>query len=142
MSIKYLKVKIKSLAVEGTIIRKEEHKAKKQYRYLKLIAGKEKEYQEALGTFWGLRHHRTADVRNEARAAQWAYGYLRGKRYRQVESKSNIGKRYSIKENHYFYIHGDIHAYIIPRVVKLVNKYGHTKVEASHIEEWLTFEEK
>jgi hypothetical protein len=138
MSIKYLKVKIKSLAVEGTIIRKEEHKAKKQYRYLKPIAGKEKEYHEALGTFWGLRHHRISDVRNEARAAQWAYAYIRGKRFRQIENKSNIGQR----NGNGYYFHHDIGMYIIPRVIKLVSKYGGKQVEREDIVKWLTFEEK
>lgn len=137
MSIKYLKVKIKSLAVEGTIIRKEEHKAKKQYRYLKLIAGKEKEYHEALGTFWGLRWHRVFDVRTEARAAQWAYGYIRGKRFRQIENKSNIGQR----NGNGYYFHHDINQYIIPRVVKLVNKYGGMTVEKEDITKWLTADE-
>lgn len=36
-------------------------------------------------TFWGLRHHRTVDVRDETRAALLAYGFLRGKKYRELE---------------------------------------------------------
>jgi len=41
MSKTYLKVKIKSLAAEARIIRKEEHKAKAHYRYLKNKQGHE-----------------------------------------------------------------------------------------------------
>lgn len=65
----YLKIKIKSLAEEAKIIRFEE----------KRWPGRSDEYQ-------GLHFHRTYDVRNEARAAQLAYGYLRGRKYRQLEA--------------------------------------------------------
>lgn len=67
----YLKVKIKSLAEESKIIRKEENRVPK-----------------ASPEFFGLRSHRKFDVRHEARSALLAYGFLRGVEYRNIESKT------------------------------------------------------
>lgn len=66
----YLKIKIKSLAAEAAIIRKEEGRWRgdSEIRY-------------------GLHQHRIIDVRREARAAQLAYGFLRGHEYRVMEAK-------------------------------------------------------
>lgn len=61
-----LKVKIKSLAAEAVIIRREEQPSK----------GEERSQ---------LCEHRRGIVRYEARHSQIAYGYLRGLRYDQVE---------------------------------------------------------
>lgn len=66
----YLKVKIKSLAEEARIIRREERKIENQ------------DFRD------GLHRHRVIDVRKEARATLVAYGYLCGKTYRQVEPKA------------------------------------------------------
>ena len=63
----YLKVKIKSLAAEAKIIRVEERKNKKARQ--------------------GLAEHRRTVVRNEARHSLLAYGFLRGKKYSQMEAK-------------------------------------------------------
>lgn len=63
----YLKVKIKSLAEEARIIRKEESRAKTP------------ELKQS------LKYHRKWDVRNEARATLVAYGYLRGKKLCEIE---------------------------------------------------------
>lgn len=60
-----LRVKIKSLAEEARIIRREERKA----RY-----GRER-----------LHLHRVGIVRSEARHAQLAYGMLRGRSYKSLE---------------------------------------------------------
>ena len=67
----YLKVKIKSLAEEARIIRKETHRAKN-------ISIKN-----------GLAEHRKGIVRFEARHTQLAYGFLRGLAYSQMESKTH-----------------------------------------------------
>ncbi len=67
----FLKVRIKELAEEARIIRKEELKAKASKHYAKLN---------------GLHHHRVQIVRPAARAAQLAYGYLRGRPYRTMEA--------------------------------------------------------
>ena len=67
----YLKVKIKSLAEEARIIRKETKKARN------------------LSIKNGLALHRTGVVRTEARLTQLAYGFLRGLEYLQMEQKAH-----------------------------------------------------
>lgn len=67
----YLKIKIKSLAAESKIIRKETRRAK-------LPSIKQ-----------GLYCHRVGVVRYEARHTHLAYGFLRGKEYREIEKKAH-----------------------------------------------------
>ena len=69
--LRFLKVKIKSLAAEGQIIRLEERKALGAGRYF---------------TYDGLYRHRVDDVRTEARASLLAYALLRGKPRQSVEA--------------------------------------------------------
>lgn len=71
MSIIYLKVKIISLADEARTIRIEE----------KRLPGESTERV-------GLYLHRIQDVRWEARSAQLAYGFLRGRPYKQLEHET------------------------------------------------------
>jgi len=66
MSVRFLKVKIKSLTAEARIIRLEEGRSRGELRQ-------------------ALRTHRQWDVRREQRATQLAYGYLRGRARRQIE---------------------------------------------------------
>ncbi len=66
----YLKVKIKSLAAEAKIIRLETKRAKR-------ASIKD-----------GLALHRKGIVRFEARHTHLAYGFLRGREYRQIENKA------------------------------------------------------
>ena len=74
MSIIFLKVKIKSLAAEAVIIRREERKL----------------CDRRPDTLWSrLNFHRRYDVRREARAAAIAYGFLRGRALTQIENKSH-----------------------------------------------------
>lgn len=134
MSVKYLKVKIKSLATEATIIRKEEHSAKAQYRYLKDKQGLEKQYDEAVSTFWGLRSHRTIDVRNEARAAQLAYAFVRGKSFKYVEANTNIG--YWSDHHKVGIIYEDM-KWLLDRVARLSAKYGNVGTTVDDIEAWM-----
>jgi hypothetical protein len=134
MSVKYLKVKIKSLATEATIIRKEEHSAKAQYRYLKDKQGLEKQYDEAVSTFWGLRSHRTIDVRNEARAAQLAYAFVRGKPFKFVEANTNIG--YWSDHHKVGVIYEDM-KWLLERVSRLATKYGGKEFSKNDIEAWM-----
>lgn len=68
----FLKIKIMSLAAEAQIIRREERKWPR--------AG-------MAGTRFELAQHRRFDVRSEARSAQLAYGFLRGRAYRRIEAK-------------------------------------------------------
>jgi hypothetical protein len=86
MSLRYLKVKIKSLAAEAQIIRKEERKAKSAYHYSKGKQGLAERFVKDESEFFGLRNHRKFDVRSESRAALVAYGYLRGKSYQAIEN--------------------------------------------------------
>ena len=74
----YLKVKIKSLAEEARIIRKEERKPH----------GDMNEYGYSAKRT-GLHDHRVGPVRREARHALLAYGFIRGRKYRQMEAKDS-----------------------------------------------------
>lgn len=74
-----MRVRVKELAKEATFIRHEENKIKSQGPLDLNPKGAE---------FWKLRSHRTNEVRNAARAAQLAYGFLRGKPYKTLERKS------------------------------------------------------
>lgn len=78
----YLKVKVSSLAAEARIIRNLEQK---QLAYLRRTPN----WPETVAAlpFWGLRKHRTWDVRREARSSCLAYGFLRGRAYRAIEAK-------------------------------------------------------
>lgn len=67
MSIE-LKIKVKSLAQEARIIRKEEGK----------LHGMRK---------WGLQHHRTTVVRDAARRTLVAYQYVRGRDWESCSSR-------------------------------------------------------
>ena len=68
----YLKIKIKSLAAEASIIRREE-----------------KRWPGPSATRTGLHLHRVFEVRHEARAALLAYAFLRGRTYRAVEKSAH-----------------------------------------------------
>jgi hypothetical protein len=67
MSIE-LKIKVKSLAEEARIIRKEERK----------LHGMRK---------WGLQHHRTTVVRDAARRSLVAYQFVRGRDWKSCASR-------------------------------------------------------
>ncbi len=67
----FLKIKLKTLAAEARIIRRQELKTK----------GKWNHQRESLYL------HRTGDMRKEARATHIAYGYLRGRKLSEIENK-------------------------------------------------------
>ena len=69
----HLKIKIKSLAAEARIIKQEERK----WRYPHPMRE-------------SLRRHRRRDVRAEARHSLIAYGFLRGRRYAQIEQPKEV----------------------------------------------------
>jgi hypothetical protein len=92
----HLKVKIKSLAAESRIIRHEERKSLRHAR--SILAAQRKANEEAgvndeidldplYSKFNSLRQHRITQVRNEARASLIAYGFMRGRAYREIEQK-------------------------------------------------------
>jgi hypothetical protein len=106
MSKLFLKVKIKSLAEEARIIRLEEQRRKgpkvaaprpgipypvsdvpamlnDQRRSLRWR--RRRPLPEG-DVYFALRAHRIHDVRTEARAAQLAYGFARGRPYRSIEN--------------------------------------------------------
>lgn len=70
---RYLKIKVKHLAAEAAIIRKEENK----------VHGMDK---------WRLQHHRKTVLRDAARQTQIAYAIVRGKTLNQT-----LGSDYSEK---------------------------------------------
>jgi hypothetical protein len=86
MSKIYLRVKINSLCEEAKIIRREENRRK--YKFIKTPDGKLRKRRIVTDdtVFWGLRTHRTEELRKEARCAYIAYAYLRGKSYRETEN--------------------------------------------------------
>lgn len=131
----YLKVKIKSLAEEAKIIRKEENKAKASFRWLRNKQGKEQEYEDQFFLYHSLRAHRKEPVGTEARAALIAYGFIRGKKYKQIEdiknpSKHLITKRYYDAKREWNFIG------FTNKVFTLINKYG-KGVTAEDFIKWL-----
>ena len=70
-SIKYLKIKIVSLMAEAQLIRREERRTRNH------------------DVRAGLREHRVGIVRYEARHALIAYGFLRGRKYSEIEPRSS-----------------------------------------------------
>lgn len=143
MSLAYLKVKIKSLAAEARIIRHDEEIWKRRSRPYRravndmakeFVAGRTNSYvvpdkvkplDKADTTFWGLRQHRIWDVRNEARAAQLAYAFLRKKPYSVTEptGKDNGGRQSNPID--------------WQRVTKIAAKYGPDRtLEWPTVREW------
>jgi hypothetical protein len=103
----FLRIKIKHLALEPALVKLEERRkrAKAHYKALKASkAGNTPAYEDP----WlavEMRVHRLAVIRPEARAAQLAYAFLRGKSYASVEPTSK-------------------YAPPIQRVAELIVKYG------------------
>ena len=120
-----LKIKSKHLALEPSVIRKEEDKLKSQIRY----QTKKDNVAFALALTTKLESlctHRRWNVRNEARATELARAYLKGKAYINVEKRS--------KDNDVMF-----QMYIVPRIVAMVTKYGkgdQRRIDRSHIKEW------
>ena len=100
----HLKMKICSLAAEARIIRKEELK-----------------WRGDSEVRTSLRKHRTRIVRREARCSQLAYGFVRGRRYAQLEKPDSAPADW-------------------PRVAALVAKYAeYDKAGAAkQLSEWST----
>ncbi len=70
LAIHRLRVNVKSLAAEARIIRREESRCGIRYQF-------------------ALREHRRGRVREEARYAQLALAFVRGRKYSQVEQKTS-----------------------------------------------------
>ena len=116
MSLVKLKVKIKSLAEESSIIRKEENKRKKprlvvesavncveplhvSFTYTEASKAKIEKWKNrsiqaknrATNTISSLAQHRKGVLRQESRASQLAYAFLRGKKYSKTEKPELVG---------------------------------------------------
>jgi hypothetical protein len=91
----FLKIKLKSLAAEARIIHAQERKTRGAYN----------------DTRESLHRHRIDVVRRESRATHLAYGFLRGRKFKQMERKSVVPPDWD-------------------KVASMVKKYGATKLEA------------
>ena len=93
--IVYLKVKLKSLAEEARIIKKEESK----------------------NTIWRneLRKHRIQVVKREARLTLFLYGFLRGRKYSDLENIKSINSL------------NNVDAFI--SIGKMLSRYGNNSTE-------------
>jgi len=87
MSIRHLKIKIKSLAAEAKFIRHEERKTKPQIERKEVTLSNGHVLRYQTGEYFSLHEHRTGTVRGTARESLLAYGYLRGRTYAQIEQK-------------------------------------------------------
>lgn len=91
-----MRVRVKELAQEAKYIRLEETKIKnnKLYNsdYNELSPERKKIVNRLYDDRGKLRSHRTVEVRNAARAAQLAYGFLRGVPYKVIEPKTHTDK--------------------------------------------------
>lgn len=131
-----MKVRIKELAQEAKYIRFEENKIKSKQK----IAPVPHEYDwekkqwknipDCRSSDWRELHsHRTHEVREAARAAQLAYGFLRGIPYLEIEEKRKLEKEYRFQN------------YIKPEIKRLAKKFGRLGRDESYeeeIEKWLT----
>jgi hypothetical protein len=80
----YLKIKVKSLAAEAAIIRKEENRCRQGQARAK-AKDNMGAYDSIREQRLGLADHRRFAVRPESRSAGIAYGYLKGRSYAQME---------------------------------------------------------
>ena len=113
-----LKIKIMSLAAEARIIRSQEIRNRDRLRKLYRTQRYKPEKHGHLGVQYGsMRQHRMFDVRNEARAALIAYGFLRGREYKAIEAKPQSSPNWD-------------------RARALALKYGGLRAK-SQIDEWI-----
>lgn len=114
-----LRVKIKSLAEEARIIRREEQRVRDS---MTRCVGKPAEATAWLAnSYASLRAHRVGDVRRESRYSQLAYAMLRGRTLAQTEPKQ------------------DGHGYDEGKLAKLYARFAMvTDIEAAaYVEKWL-----
>ena len=118
ISLIKLKIKIKHLALEPAIIRKEERKILKQSRWHranKAYGNNENTANELITyDYTSLSSHRKNELRNEARASQLAYAFLRNVPYEVVEKKREEPDKY------WRWYHPNIR----DRAIKIANKYS------------------
>jgi hypothetical protein len=138
-----LKIKAKHLALEPAIIKHEEKKLQKRMSHLYVEFGlndpaKEvwalpsdqyRKFYDVAVKLSSLAMHRKNDVRNESRATNLARAYLKGFEYYRVEQNRRADREIHFK------------VYTVPRVLKMINKYGTTqeqrKLTVEQLSEWL-----
>lgn len=128
-----MKVRIKELAQEAKFIRFEENKIKSNKLYIQnysdLPSDKKEFVNQMAYDCRSLESHRKVEVREAARAAQLAYGFLRDVPYSEIESK-----RKQEKEYHFNYR-------VKPEIKRLAKKFGKLYGKENYdeeIEKWLT----
>lgn len=137
-----LKIKSKHLGEEAKIIRFEERKLLKQIQYLIERDGGRRFYTDpetkkwvytpldkVFHQHWSLMSHRTEDVRNENRATFLARAYLKGQAYSDVEKP---GKEKDLERRK-----AKLHITILPRTLKMVQKYGKPKATMEELKLWV-----
>lgn len=90
MRTDHLKVKIKTLAAEASIIRHATHKAKKRVRWTQ-ANGEGAAQLQAIQERNSLIDHRRLIVRPEARHSLLAYGFMKGTPYKAMERTCHEG---------------------------------------------------
>lgn len=83
-----MRVRVKELAQEAKYIRLEETKIKSKQKIRSYSWCDRTAIDNNSKDFWKLQAHRTVEVRNAARAAQLASGFLRGVPYKVIEPKT------------------------------------------------------
>jgi hypothetical protein len=110
-----LKIKLKSLATEAKIIRLEESKARYSKRP-EVQAIREEMY-----------HHRIDVVRFHSRSTGLAYGFIRGRKYRDIEARGEISEA--------------LWNGVMKRpILDMIHKYGPQKIPAELLDQWLRAE--
>ena len=130
-----LRVRVKELAQEAKFIRHEENKIKSRQKIIPLQLWSRDENGNSVSPYdkgtldWrSLNSHRRGDVREAARAAQLAYGFLRGIPYKNIEGKRKLEKEFRFKH------------YIIPEIKRLATKFGRLGYKQNYdqeVENWL-----
>lgn len=82
-----LKVKILSLEAESKIIRLQEQQVLSNPKKIKKDGVIQTEVD--MDKYVSLRNHRIYDIRKEQRSAFLAYGYVRGREYKQIEQPNS-----------------------------------------------------
>jgi hypothetical protein len=128
-----MKVRIKELAQEAKFIRFEENKIKSNKLYIQnyddLPPERKAFVNQMACDHRELRSHRKVEVREAARAAQLAYGFLRDIPYSEIENKRKPEKEYRFNN------------YIKPEIKRLTKKFGKLYGKENYdeeIEKWLT----
>jgi hypothetical protein len=132
-----MRVRVKELAQEAKFIRLEENKIKSGHKLqMPCYPSYKNNYNRWHADsktleFMRLRTHRTHNVRDAARAAQLAYGFMRDVPYRRIEVSPKPMTSYYEKLN------WDSIVKEIKRLATKFSRYGNTKFD-EEIEKWLT----